>query len=254
MGDPLSLFDDTTSSTDGPSAPNAPSAPEVARTAEEAITTRRSVRAYLDRPVSRELVERILMIARNAPSGSNVQPWRAYVLLGKRLQALGSDMKDTYLRGEPGHKREYNYYEIDWTGLEPYAGRRQACGWGLYSTLRITRQEKDRLKAQRATNFNFFSAPVGLVFTIKRCLELGSWLDYGMFLQSINLAARGFGLHSCTQASISEFPLVVRRHLPVGEDEIVVAGMAIGYKDAGAPVNQFLTPRAPLAEFATFLE
>lgn len=223
-------------------------------TVAEAIATRWSVRAYLDRPVPYELLERMLDTARYAPSGSNIQPWRVHLLLTKKAREVGHDMQQTYLAKEPGHKREYNYYEIDWTNFEPFASRRQACGWGLYNTLKIARHEKQRLAAQRSTNFNFFNAPAALLFTIRRELELGSWIDYGMFIQNLNLMARSFGLHTCTMASVSEFPKVARRHLPIGADEIVLGGMAVGYKDDAAVINQFQTARAELHEFATFLD
>lgn len=225
-------------------------APDVMR----AIASRHSVRAYLDRDVDRQTIDRMIDIARHAPSGSNIQPWRMHVLFRKKLRELGLDMQRTYLAKEPGHKREYNYYEISWTDFEPYASRRQACGWGLYNALQIARHEKDRLAQQRSTNFNFFNAPNAFVFTIDRKLELGSWLDYGTFLQSLNLMARQLGLHTCTMASVSEFPLVVRRHLPISEEEIVMAGMAFGYKNDQAPINNFRTTRAPLDDFAKFFD
>ena len=153
---------------------------------------------------------------------------------------------------EPGHVRDYNYYPGEVP--EPFLSRRRACGWGLYGTLGITRGDKDRMKAQRATNYDFFGAPLGMVFTIHAGLETGSWMDYGGFLQSLMVAASGQGLHSCAQASIAESPAIVRRHLPVPVGHKIVCGMALGYAELAAPVNGFRTERAPVDEFATFLD
>lgn len=218
----------------------------------DAIRSRHSVRCFLPTPVAPSLLRQVLDTASNAPSGSNLQPWTVFVLTGRTLAALGSDMRDAYLRDEPGHRREYSYYPA--TMPEPFLSRRRACGWSLYGTLGITRGETARMKAQRSTNYDFFGAPVGLVFTIDAALEVGSWMDYGGFLQSIMLAARGFGLHSCAQASIAEYPDIVRRHLPVSPGHTVLCGMAMGYADAAAPINAFRTARAGVDEFATFLD
>ena len=158
-------------------------------TVEEAIAGRRSIRAFLPKPVPRELIERVLAIAGRAPSGSNVQPWQVWVLRGRRARRdRAARLVGRYDRGEV-EQREYNYYPVKWR--EPYLARRRACGWGLYGTLGIGREDKDRMHAQHARNYAFFDAPVGLIFSIDRDLEKGSWLDYGMFLQSIMVAARG---------------------------------------------------------------
>jgi len=218
----------------------------------QAIVTRRSIRAYLDKPVPRDTVETILELASHAPSGSNLQPWHVLVLTGATLKRVGGAIQAAYLASEPGHRRDYNYYTEEL--FEPYLGRRRACGWGLYGTLGIERQHKDRMKAQRATNYNFFGAPVGLVFTIDRRLEKGSWLDYGLFLQTIMLAARSFGLHTCPQASIGEYPDIVRSALGISDGEAVVAGMAMGFADPEAIVNSFSPSREPVSAFAKFFE
>jgi nitroreductase len=229
----------------GPSSDPAANVPE-------ALLTRRSVRNFLDRPVARETIEEILALASRAPSGSNTQPWRAYVLTGEPLARLTADMQRAYFEDEPGHVREYKYYTDPM--FDEYLARRRACGWGLYGTLGITREMKPQMKAYRARNYEFFGAPSGMVFTIDKRLEIGSWMDYGMFLQSIMLAARHFGLHTCAEASIAEFPRIVRKHLGIGEDQMVVCGMAIGYADPDALLNTFQPNRAPVSEFATFLE
>lgn len=218
----------------------------------EAMRSRQSIRAFAPDPVPMPIVRQMLELAALAPSGSNLQPWNVYVLTGGTLQRLGQAIQAAYLADEPGHVRDYNYYPGEVP--EPFQSRRRACGWGLYGTLGIARGEKERMKAQRATNYNFFAAPLGMVFTISSALETGSWMDYGGFLQSLMLAARAHGLHSCAQASIAEYPAIVRAHLPVPADHKVVCGMALGYADASAPVNGFRTERAPVDEFATFLD
>ncbi|HEX3500986.1 MAG TPA: nitroreductase [Stellaceae bacterium] len=222
---------------------------DIARTVAEAITSRHSVRAYLDRPVPRATIEAILRIAAQAPSGSNIQPWRVHVLAGAALDRLRGAMKDAFLAGEP-HEREYKYYTEP--VFEPYLTRQRACGWGLYGMLGIGRGDREKSRAYRATNYEFFGAPVGMVFTIDRRLELGSWLDYGMFLQSIMVAARGFGLHSCAEASIAEFHPIIREQLAVPEGEMVICGIALGYADPDAIINGFRTTREPVESFTTF--
>lgn len=216
----------------------------------EAIGSRRSVRRFLPTPVPEETVREILRLASNAPSGSNLQPWTVFALAGEKLAALGAAIQGAYLSDEPGHGREYKYYTDEL--FEPYISRRRACGWGLYGTLGIARGEKERMKTQRAQNYNFFGAPVGLVFTIDRRLEIGSWIDVGGFLQTVMIAARGFGLHTCAQASIAEFPNVVRAQLPVDPNHMVVCGMALGHIDEDALINSFRTERSPVEEFARF--
>src|SRR6267154_4746613 len=220
------------------------------RTPAEAIQSRRSIRAYLTDPVSSDLVRQVLQLASHAPSGSNLQPWKVHVLLGETLSRVGGALNAAFVGDEAGHERDYKYYTDPL--FEPYIARRRACGLGLYNTLGILRDQKDRMKAQRAMNYNFFGAPVGLVFTIDKRLEKGSWLDYGMYMQTIMIAARSFCLHTCPQASIGEFPAVVRRELKLDGDQIVVAGLSMGFADPDAIVNDFSPPREPVSCFATF--
>jgi nitroreductase len=218
----------------------------------EAIQSRRSIRAYLTDPVSKELVSQVLQLASHAPSGSNLQPWKVHVLLGEKLSQLGGALSAAFVGDEAGHERDYKYYTDPL--FEPFIGRRRVCGLGLYNTLGILRNEKDRMKAQRALNYSFFGAPVGLVFTIDKRLEKGSWLDYGMFMQTIMIAARSFGLHTCPQASIGEIPNIVREELNLDDEQVVVAGLSMGFADADAIVNSFSPPREPVSAFATFYE
>lgn len=224
---------------------------DTAATIAEALRSRRSVRQYLPTPVAPATVREILALAVNAPSGSNLQPWNVYAFTGAPLAALGAAIKTAFLTGEPGHGREYKYYTDP--VAEPYKSRQRACGWGLYGAVGIAKGDREGTRQQRARNYDFFGAPVGLVFTIDRTLEIGSWMDLGAFLQSIMLAARGFGLHTCAQASIGEFHKVVRAHAPVPDSHIVVCGMAMGHLDPDAPVNRFRTERESVDVFATFL-
>ena len=218
----------------------------------EAARTRRSVRAYKSDPVPPALLREIVELGRHAPSGSNIQPWRVHVLTGATLQRVGTAIQSAFLNDEPGHQRDYDYYTDP--VFEPYLARRRACGWGLYGTLGIGKGDHAKSKAYRASNYTFFGAPAGLVFTIARKLEKGSWLDYGMFLQTLMLAARARGLHTCAEASIASYPDVVRRELGLGHEWVVICGMAMGYADGGAVVNTFQPERIALEQYTTFLD
>lgn len=220
-------------------------------TVEEAIAGRRSIRAFLPKPVPRDLIERILKTAGRAPSGTNVQPWRVWVLAGAVRDEIVRDIKGRYDHGESG-KREYEYYPVKWR--EPYLARRRACGWGLYGTLGIGREDKARMHAQHARNYAFFDAPVGLIFSIDRDLERGSWLDYGMFLQSIMVAARQFGLETCPQAAWLNYCEVLQRRIGIPPEQTVLCGMALGYPNPAEKVNTFTPDRMPLSEFVTFVD
>jgi len=218
---------------------------------EEAITGRQSIRAFLDKPVPRETIARILEIAGRAPSGSNIQPWKVWVLTGASRQRLVDDLTARHASGDEG-KREYNYYPVKWR--EPYIGRRRATGWGLYGLLGITREDKAGMSAQHRQNFTFFRAPVGLIFAMDRDMEPGSWLDAGMFIQSVMIAARGEGLETCPQAAFCQYHDVIREHLGISQSEIVLCGMALGYADPHAKINTFRTERIPLEDFVTWAD
>lgn len=215
-----------------------------------ALTSRRSIRAFLDTPVPREAVERILDLAARAPSGTNMQPWRGYVLAGEPLKRLSDALVAEALAGEPV-KAEYRYYPDAF--FEPYLSRRRKVGWDLYGLLGIAKGEGEKMKRQHAKNYTFFGAPVGIVFTIDRRLEIGSWLDYGIFLGNVMTAARGMGLDTCPQAAFAPHHRTIRAHLPIPEEEVVVCGMALGHADPGAPENGLVTDRVPAREFCRFL-
>jgi nitroreductase len=220
---------------------------DIASTVAEAITSRYSVRSFLGQPVPRETIEHLLDLARHAPSGTNTQPWHVYVLGGDVKKNLSAAILADYAQSDERQEREFEYYPTDW--YEPYLGRRRACGWGLYGSLGIERGDRERMRAQRARNYIFFDAPVGLLFSIERRLNTGSWMDLGMFVQNVMLAARGEGLHTCPQASFANYHRIIRRHLPIPDDEIVVCGMAVGYRDPDAPENIWRTDREPVASF-----
>lgn len=224
---------------------------DVATSIDDAIRSRHSVRSFLDRSVARETIENILEVARYAPSGTNTQPWLVYVLGGEVKKAMSAEILADHDVHPEREEREYEYYPTDW--YEPYLGRRRACGWGLYGSLGIERGDKDRMRDQRARNYTFFDAPIGLMFTIERRLSVGSWMDLGMFLQNVMLSARGHGLHTCPQAAFANYHSIIRRHLPIPDEEIVVCGMAVGYRNPQAPENVWRTDRDPVSGFTRWL-
>lgn len=215
-----------------------------------AIGGRRSIRAFLPTPVAQEEVERLLDLAARAPSGTNMQPWRGYAVTGAPLRALSAALVAEHMAGRHG-EAEYRYYPE--TFPEPYLSRRRKVGWDLYGLLGIKRGESEKMTAQHARNFTFFDAPVDIVFTIDRRLEIGSWLDYGMFLGNVMAAARGMGLDTCAQAAFASHHKTIRAHLPIPDSEVVVCGMALGQADPDAAVNRLVTERAPAREFCRFL-
>lgn len=218
----------------------------------EAIAGRTSVRAFLPTPVPRETVERILAVASRAASGSNTQPWKVYVVSGPARDRLTADVLHAHDHDEASHVREYEYYMVNWR--DPYLARRRKVGWGLYGILGIGRQDKEEMHRQRGRNYLFFDAPVGLILTIERDLEQGSWIDLGIFLGNVMTAARGLGLETCAQAAFANFHRILRRHLPIPDQEIVVCGMALGHADPDAVVNRLETEREPVAAFARFFD
>ncbi|MDP3416290.1 nitroreductase [Falsiroseomonas sp.] len=215
----------------------------------EALATRRSLRGFRPDPVPREMLERILAAAARAPSGSNIQPWRVRVTQGAEKARLTAEVHAANAAGIEA-VREYHYYPRNWR--EPYLARRRKVGFGLYEMVGVARGDAAGAAAQRARNFDFFGAPIGLFFTIDRDLEQGSWLDFGMFLQSIMLAARGLGLDTCPQAAWCDRHDVVRRVLALPEEQVLVCGMSLGFADPDEPANRLVTERAPLADFVTF--
>ena len=228
---------------------NKPLLDEVA-TVDEAITSRRSVRAFLSDPVPEPTIREILDVASWAPSGTNMQPWRVYVTSGETKERVSRAILDSGLRPEDV-TGEYKYYPDKF--FEPYNARRRAVGFALYGHLGIGKRDVDQMRAQHDRNFVFFDAPVGMIFTIDRRLNQGSWVDYGMFLQNIMVAARARGLHTCPQAAFARYHQQIRPVLSIPDVEVVICGMALGYEDASKPENNLRTDREPLDQWATFL-
>jgi nitroreductase len=217
---------------------------------DDAITSRRSIRRFLPTPVPVATVERILDVAARAPSGTNMQPWRGYAVAGTARDALIAAVQAVFDAGEDGHMQEVQYYPD--TFFEPFLSRRRAVGWALYGKLGIARGEAAKMKAQHRRNFQFFDAPVGMIFTVDRRLATGSWLDYGMFLQNIMTAARGHGLDTCAQAAWTHYHRAIRPVLGLAAEETIVCGMALGYADPDAIENALITERAPASAFMRF--
>ncbi|HEY2021602.1 nitroreductase [Paraburkholderia sp.] len=238
-----------------PASPASPaSTANPANPVDAALITRRSVRAFLPTPVPRADIEAILEVASRAPSGTNIQPWKVYVLTGDSLARLSRELVAAYddPQRDTLYQDEYAYYPRRW--LSPFVDRRRKIGWDLYSLLGIGRSDKARMHAQHSRNFRFFDAPVGLLFTIDRSLERGSWLDYGMFLQAIMTAARGRGLDTCPQAAFIQFHRLIADYLGLPDNEQFVCGMALGFADESAPVNALRTEREPVEQFARFFD
>jgi nitroreductase len=219
-----------------------------------AITSRQSMRAFLPDPVPRAVIEQILSVACRAPSGTNIQPWKVYVLTGETLARFCRVIRAAYEDPEAAkqHTPEYAYYPTRWT--EPYLTRRRKLGWDLYKLLGIGRGEEQRMREQHSRNFGFFDAPVGMIFTIDRTLERGSYLDYGMFLQNIMVAARARGLDTCPQAAFANFHRLIRAELDLPEPEMVLCGMALGTADMSKIENTLVSEREPLDRFVRFLD
>ena len=226
-------------------------------TVEDAITSRKSVRAFTKDPVSKETINKLLNISARAPSGTNTQPWKVYVLEGKALQDLCTKVCAAYdsIAANPELAKEYqesyDYYPSKW--FSPYIDRRRENGWSLYGLLGITRADKDKMHAQQRKNFEAFGAPVCIFYTIDKELGKGSMLDYGMFLQSLMIAAKGEGLDTCPQAAWNHYSKIILPFIGAKDNEMLVCGMSLGYVDKADIVNTFHTPRVSAEEFTTWL-
>jgi nitroreductase len=219
--------------------------------ADAAIVTRKSVRAFLPTPVARATVEELLALASRSPSGSNIQPWKVRVFAGEvraRLtrEILGAIERDGYGK----YQREWNYYPVNWR--EPFLARRRKIGWDMYSLLGVKKGDFDGTDRERKRNYDFFGAPVGMIFTLDEDLEMGSWLDLGIYIGALMIAARGRGLDTCPQAAFADFHSVIRPLLGIPANEVIICGMALGHADPAAPVNRLQTERAAPTDFATF--
>ena len=230
-----------------------PTQDDITRIVDEVIRGRRSVRAFLSTPVPRETLLEILDVAARAPSGTNTQPWKVTVITGSKKEDLSRELIETALNParDAEQAQEYSYYPEKW--VHPYIDRRRKVGYDLYSLLEIPKGDKERMNRQFARNYAFFDAPVGLFFTIDRILGQGSWLDYGMFLQNVMIAARARGLDTCPQAAFAKYHRIVARHLEIPDTEMLLCGMALGYEDTTKIENTLRTEREPASGFTRFL-
>ena len=216
-----------------------------------ALQQRKSVRAFLDKDVEEDKINSILTAARHAPSGTNTQPWQVAVVTGDTKQKLQTALESKFRAGDkPGP--DYRYYPEQW--LEPYKSRRVACGLQMYKTLSVEREDKQRRLDLWAANYRAFDAPVMLLFFMDGCMQTGSFMDYGMFLQSIMLAATEQGLATCPQASLADYPEVIKTTLNYPQETILLCGMALGYEDKGALVNSYRTPREEVSAFTRYFK
>jgi nitroreductase len=217
----------------------------------EILKQRKSVRAYLDKAVEKEKINAILNAARHAPSGVNTQPWQVAVVTGKAKQVLQTKIETKFRAGNKG-QAAYSYYPTQW--IEPYKSRRKDCGLLMYKTLKIERGDTERQQDQWAANYRSFDAPVMLLFFIDEHMQTGSYMDYGMFLQSVMLAAVDQGLATCPQASIADYPELIKAELGYTDNRILLCGMALGYEDTNAEVNSYRTGRIEVEEFTDFFD
>jgi len=218
----------------------------------EAVATRKTCRAFLRKSVDANLVKKILVLSARAPSGGNLQPWRVYALVGLARDELVRRVKERRREAPMGEKPEYNIYPPHLS--EPYRTRRYRIGEAMYATIGIPREDKERRLKQFEHNWEFFGAPVGLIFTIDRQMQQGQWADLGMFMQNIMLLAREEGLHTCPQEAWAPWHRIIREYLAIPDNEMVFCGMGIGYGDDDAPINQLESERAAIEEFLTIRE
>lgn len=214
------------------------------------LTTRRSTRAFLPTPVAEAVVADILRLAARAPSGNNIQPWQVHVVSGASRQRLVNAVCAAFDADDRSHQPEYHYYPPQF--FEPYLSRRRKTGWDLYARLGIAKGDGLRMRAQHRKNFEFFGAPTALLFTIDRRMGQGSWLDFGMFLQNVMLAATAEGLATCAQAAWIDYHRLIAESLDLAAEEQFVCAIALGHADPAASENGLLTERAELAEFVRF--
>jgi nitroreductase len=223
---------------------------------DHAILSRFSTRAFSSKPVEKEKIAHILQIAARSPSGTNTQPWKVYVLQGEKRDELvrqacaahDASAQNPELAAQ--YREEYDYYPEKW--VSPYIDRRRECGFGLYGVIGIAKGDKAAMHAQHQRNFKFFDAPVGLMFTIDKVMGRGSLVDYGMFLQSVMVAARAQGLHTCPQAAWNGFSKIIKPLIGARENELLVCGMSLGYADEAALANTFATTRVDAQDFTVW--
>ena len=218
---------------------------------DQAIRTRRAVRGFLETPVPLSTVKDLLALASRAPSGSNIQPWKVRVVTGEAKRRLTEVILDSLPKdGGDRPKADWEYCPVKWR--EPFLGRRRKLGWSLYGLLGIGKGDLEAAESFRRQNYSFFGAPVGMIFTLDEDLEIGSWLDLGIFLGMLTIAARGIGLDTCPQQIFADVHVAVHREMEIPGNEKVICGMALGYADNSLPQNKLATERVPVEEWAAF--
>jgi len=230
---------------------------EQIRHVDDAITSRHSVRAFLDTPVATQTIKDILTIASRAPSGTNTQPWKVYVVTGKKraemIDRVCTAQIELFQKPELAeqYQETFAYYPETW--ISPFIDRRRENGWGLYGLLGIQKGEKEKMAAQQLRNYQLFDAPVALCFTVNKAMGIGSKMDISMMIQNVMVAAKARGLDTCPQAAWNHFHPIVLDVLDAPEDEELVCTVALGYADPDHIVNSFITPREPVENFTVFL-
>jgi nitroreductase len=216
----------------------------------EAVTSRRSMRAFKPEPVAKADVEWIIETANRSASNGNLQPWKLYVTMGKARQRLSAAILAAIDSNDNGPGGEYDVYPKEFAPV--YDQRRKYVGKQLYTLLDIPRGDAKGMLRQFRKNFDFFDAPVGMILCVERGMGDGQWIDCGIFLDQLMLLAREKGLHTCPQAAFSRYQHVVRRELAIPDDQIVICGLALGYADPDAVPNNLITERAAIADFTTW--
>ena len=231
---------------------------EQIRHVDDAITSRHSVRAFLDTPVTTQTIKDILTVASRAPSGTNTQPWKVYVVTGKKraemIDRVCTAQIEIFQKPELAeqYQETFAYYPETW--ISPFIDRRRENGWGLYGLLGIQKGEKEKMAAQQLRNYQLFDAPVALCFTVNKAMGIGSKMDISMMIQNVMVAAKARGLDTCPQAAWNHFHPIVLDVLDAPEDEELVCTVALGYADPDHIVNSFITPREPVENFTVFLD
>jgi nitroreductase len=217
----------------------------------EAVASRYSCRAFLPTPIPEQIVRGIVEAAARAPSAGNMQPWRVYALAGKRVEALVALLAPRMATELPrGEGTDYTIYPAPLS--EPYRTRRFQVGEALYDSIGVPREDKPARYRQYARNYQFFGAPVALFFAREKAHGSAQWADIGGYLQTVCLLARGYGLHTCPQQAWVSFNRTVRAFLKLPDNLMIYSGMALGHADDKAAINSWRSPRAPLADWASF--
>ena len=216
----------------------------------DAIIARRSIRAFTDQPVDQALLHTILATAQRSASGGNVQPWMVSVLGGAALTQLIASVAERQAMGLMGLQPEYVIYPDKLP--DPWMARRHGVAHAMYAAMGIDRQDREARNAAMAANFRGFGAPVVLFVHCPRFMGPPQWADMGIWLQSVMLLLREAGLDSCPQEAWSVYGKTIRDQLGLDDDQLIYTGLAIGYRDAAAPVNSFPVPRAPLDEVVSW--